>query len=156
MRGDWLQWDYDLGSPEVERVFNLAMACFRPRNFGERALANNIMGTRFDMEVARHFHPEVFEEAWMVEGKRLSGELARDTAAGLTCILDHVEGGRTDDALLVRTLSSSLRSTEQRIWGQSIALARRVQAAVGGVPLTALGDRVATPLQQPDRLEVVL
>lgn len=156
VRGDWLQWDYDLGSPDVERVFKLAMACFRPRNFGERALANNIMGTRFDMEVARHFHPELFESAWLAEGKRLSGELARDTAAGLTLILDHVEAGGRDDKALVRSLSASLRATEQRIWGESIALARRVQSAVGGQPLTVLGDRVATPLQQPDRLEVTL
>ena len=57
-RGDYMQWDYSLANPEVERVFELSMECFHSRNFGEDALNNRIMGTRFDVEVCRHFHPQ--------------------------------------------------------------------------------------------------
>jgi len=32
--GDYLQWDYRLASPELERVFDLTMGCFHARNFG--------------------------------------------------------------------------------------------------------------------------
>ena len=55
-RGDYMQWDYDLASRDVERVFSLSMRCFHRRNFGDAALANDLRGTRFDVAVARHFH----------------------------------------------------------------------------------------------------
>src|ERR1022692_189653 len=34
-RGDYLQWDYDLSAGDIQRFYDLAMACFLPRNFGE-------------------------------------------------------------------------------------------------------------------------
>src|SRR5260221_268965 len=43
----------------MERVFSLTIDDFHERNFGNNALSNRIMGTRFDVEVARHFHPDV-------------------------------------------------------------------------------------------------
>src|SRR5262249_49896791 len=81
--GDYLQWDYALASPEVEQIFSLAMACFRERNFGGGALANRIMGTRFDVEVARHFHPERFSADWLDEGRALTRALALDSVEAL-------------------------------------------------------------------------
>ncbi len=149
--GDYMQWDYDLGSPEVERIFTLSMECFRARNFGDGALANHIMGTRFDIEVARHFHPDSFSPAWLAEGRALNRELGADSVAGLTEIVEHVKRG-TDagsaDQALVDDLSGRLRATERRVWARARALAAEIAGVVGGVPLTHLGDRVATPLQQ--------
>lgn len=149
-RGDYMQWDYALASREVERVFSLSMECFHARNFGHDALANRIMGTRFDLEVCRHFHPEIFRPAWLAEGKALNQQLARDTADGLTAIVDAVKRGASidDERALVNRLAPGLRATEREVGERCRDLAQRLQAAIGrGRPLTDLGDRVATPLQ---------
>ena len=151
VRGDWMQWDYDLGSPEVERVFELAMRAFAERNFGNDALANRIMGTRFDIEVARHFHPEVFDPGWLEEGKQLSRILGLDSVQGMRRILERVRQHpeAKDDDALVAEVAATLRATEDTIRGRAIDLASRLQRRIGqGVPLTDLGDRVATPLQR--------
>jgi radical SAM superfamily enzyme YgiQ (UPF0313 family) len=154
--GDYMQWDYALASEEVERIFALTMRCFRSRNFGDGALANRIMGTRFDVEVARHFHPERWRPEWMAEGVALSRRLALDGADGLAAIVAHVRGGRRDDDdRLVAEVARTLRATEDEIEDGALALARSMTDAIGrGKPLTELGDRVATPLQSP-RAEAV-
>lgn len=150
-RGDYMQWDYDLGSPEVERVFDLSMQCFGPRNFGDGALANRIMGTRFDVEVARHFHAERFDAAWLAEGKELSRVLGVDSVLGMRRIVEHVRRDESGagDAALVREVSEGLRATEAHIRERAVVLASTLQRSIGrGAPLTDMGDRVATPLQR--------
>jgi hypothetical protein len=148
-RGDYMQWDYSLASPEVERVFELSTQCFHARNFGENALNNRIMATRFDLEVQRHFHPDVFRPSWLARGKALSRALAEDSADGLQAIVDHVKTQPIDaDAALVAELSARLRQTERDISEGARDLAAELTRALGrGLPLTDLGDRVATPLQ---------
>ena len=157
--GDYLQWDYALASTEVERVFKLAIDCFHPRNFGDDAIANRIMGTRFDVEVARHFHPEVFRKEWLDEGHDLSRALSLDTASGLEAILAHVRSGapRACDAGLTIELSRGLRKTEAEVAGRAKGLARELARSIGrGAPLTDIGDRVATPLQTPRKVGLSL
>ena len=152
VRGDYLQWDYDLGSPAIERIFSLAMECFMPRNFGNEALANRIMGTRFDVEVSRHFHPETFDPAWLDEGKELSRILTLDGADALARIIDAVERGASpsEERALVEELSPKLRATEQVVRQRCRDLAGRLLAKIGqGAPLTDMGRDVATPLQNP-------
>ncbi len=153
-RGDYLQWDYDLGSPEVERTFRLAIDSFHARNFGEDALANRMMGTRFDVEVCRHFHPGLFRPEWLAEGKALNRALSLDSADGLARIVRHVRSGAPlgDDEGFTTDLTARLRETEARIRGAARDLAREMAQAIGsGSPLTDIGDRVATPLQSPRR-----
>ncbi|HET9932318.1 MAG TPA: radical SAM protein [Polyangiaceae bacterium] len=147
--GDYMQWDYRLASPELERVFELAMDCFHERNFGPEALNNRIMGTRFDVEVCRHFHPDRFDPAWLAEGKSLTSELSLDSARALEAIVSHVEQrAPNEDRALVLALSKQLRATERAVGEAARELARKLQRAVGrGSPLTDIGDRVATPLQ---------
>jgi hypothetical protein len=147
-RGDYMQWDYSLGSPEVERIFQIAMQCFHERNFGDGALANSMMGTRFDLEVARHFHPDKFRPEWLIEGTRLSRALALDTANGLAEIVEHVRLDRERDTELVESLSARLRAKEVTLAAEARALARAMRDVIGGEPLTELGDLVATPLQR--------
>jgi len=150
-RGDYMQWDYDLGGPDVERVFDLSMRTFGYRNFGGDALANRIMGTRFDIEVARHFHPDRFEAAWLEEGKSLSRELGLDSAKNMREIVGHVTAHPSDltkDDLLVSSIAPRLRAVEIDIKARCQALARTIASKVGGRPLTDVGDRVATPLQR--------
>jgi hypothetical protein len=52
------------------------------------------------------------------------------------------------DAAFADELALKLRATEEALRGEARALARSVQAVVGGVPLTEIGDKVATPLQE--------
>jgi len=150
VRGDYLQWDYDLGSPEVERAFSLAMQCFTPRNFGSGALANDIQAIRFDLSVARHFHPDRLPTELFERGRELSVRLAVDTAEGLTRILDRVAGStRRGDAAFVRELSAGLRGTETQIRADMLAIAEELTGLIGrGRPITTTGDVVATPLQR--------
>jgi hypothetical protein len=108
------------------------------------------MGTRFDIEVCRHFHPDLFAARWLEEGKELSRELANDSADGLQKILAHVRSGAPEgsDEALSLTLVPGLRAKEASIGRRAVDLALTLQNAVGrGSPLTEIGDRVATPLQ---------
>ena len=149
-RGDYMQWDYDLAGSDVERVFKMSLAAFHARNFGDDALANRIMGTRFDVEVARHFHQDVFRGEWMREGEDLSRTLSLETADALARIVAHVRAHPTqdEDVRVTIELGHTLRETERRVGASAKDLARTMQAAIGqGTPLTDLGDRVATPLQ---------
>lgn len=151
--GDYLQWDYPLGSPNVERVFGMTMEAFRERNFGAEALANRVMGLRFDIEVCRHFHPDRFSPAFFQEGLRITRELSEDSVSALSAIIDHVEGNPlpAHDREVVDSLIPRLRSTEARLSAKSQALARQLQITIGqGIPLSDIGD-VATPLQSANR-----
>lgn len=149
--GDYMQWDYELGSPAVERIFRLSMDAFHERNFGGDALANRLMGTRFDVEVCRHFHRDVFREAWLEEGKNLSRALTLDTAEGLQSIVDFVKAteSHAHDQEFVSHLAARLRTAEVEIGERARDLASRLHRAIGqGRPLTEIGDKVATPLQR--------
>jgi radical SAM superfamily enzyme YgiQ (UPF0313 family) len=154
-RGDYMQWDYDLATPEVQRVFELAMRCFEPRNFGEAAVVTRLMATRFDVEVARHFHPELYDPAWLAETKELSRRLGLDSVHGLERILEHVRAAPASaDEGLAQELQPGLRAVEQTVWRRARALGRRVERTVGrGRSLTAIGDRVATTLQRARTVE---
>lgn len=148
-RGDYLQWDYDLGGRDVQRFYELAMACFLPRNFGESALANTIQGMRFDLEIVRRFHPDAHDERSYAAGRSLSRRLALDSVATLRELLAQVESGGSEDAALVARLSARARAVEAEVRGEMLELASALERRVGrGVPLTFLGDRVATPLQR--------
>ena len=154
-RGDYLQWDYDLGSPPVERFYRLAMACFGERNFGEDALANTIQGMRFDLEIVRRFHPQAHDAGLYAAGRALSRRLALDAVAILRALHAQVAGGaaETGDGALVERLARQARAVEREVRAEMYQVARQLEARVGrGQALTAQGDRVATPLQSPPRL----
>jgi anaerobic magnesium-protoporphyrin IX monomethyl ester cyclase len=131
--GDYLAWDYRLASTTVQRIFELTMACFHPRNFAAGALANRLMGTRFDVEVCRKFHPRVFRDEWLVEAKTFSRSLAEGSVARLRQIVAHVRS--TDDAAadasLVEELAPVLRQHEAAIEADAADLERRIAEAVG-------------------------
>lgn len=154
--GDYLQWDYRLKDPDIQRFYELAMGCFLPRNFGEDALANTIQGMRFDLEVARRFHPEAHDGRLYRAGTALSRRLSLDSVATLRVLADHVtSGGAENDAALVARLAARARAVEAAVRGEMMEIAAELHARVGrGVPLTYLGDRVATPLQRAVATEV--
>jgi hypothetical protein len=150
-----LQWDYALGSRDVQRFYELAMACFLPRNFGEDALANTIQGMRFDLEIVRRFHPGAHDPALYEEGRALSRRLALDSVERLRALLARVEGGGAGNETLVERLAAGARRVEDEVRAGMLHVARALEARVGrGTPLTFLGDRVATPLQRAVAVEV--
>ena len=77
--------------------------------------------------------------------------LGLDSVRGMRCIVDHVKKdpeGR-GDAEMVSALSEELRAVEDTVRGRCVDLAKVLQVSIGqGVPLTDIGDRVATPLQR--------
>lgn len=129
-RGDWLAWDYQLHDDTIQEVFTLAMRLFRPRNFAGDALANRLQGTRFDVEVARHFHPDRFDGEWDDEIRALHVGLGRDTAAGLREVVTHVTGDRVSPTWEA-DLAGRLRDTEARLRRRASALEASIRAAVG-------------------------
>lgn len=151
VRGDYLSWDYTLGDAAAERVFQLSMRCFEVRNFGIEALANRIMGTRFDVEVAKKFHPELVKKEWEEEGKELSRVMTISGADSLQRIVDFVKENRpaSEENALVEREAALLRAAEDAVRGRAGDLALALLDAIKrGKPLTFLGDRVATPLQR--------
>lgn len=150
-RGDYLSWDYDLANPAIERVFQLSMRCFEERNFGVDAIANRIMGTRFDLEVARHFHPDVFRREWLDDGKAITRAMSISGADALERIVRFVEAGEpaSAEAAFVAEQVGLLRAAEDDVKNRARDLAADLLAVVKrGKPLTSFGDRVATPLQR--------
>jgi radical SAM superfamily enzyme YgiQ (UPF0313 family) len=141
--GDWMGWNYQLAGREIQRVFDLAMLCFEERNFSAHALANRLMGTRFDVEIARRFHPVNFDTEWLAEAKRLSHTLATDSAAGLRRIVAFVKEGGRDEGKLVEDLSFQLRSTEYEILKAAARLEEEVQKTLGA---TCRHYRIGAPI----------
>ena len=148
-RGDWLRWSYALTDPGAERFYRLQHTLFEARNFGDRALANDIQALRFDLEVTRKFHPELLPPDWHALGTALSARLARGATIALLRLLSHVrEGDPATDPELLAELGPVLRREEHEVRAAMEVLALRLQARVGrGTPLTIIGDRVATALQ---------
>lgn len=131
VRGDYVTWDYDQATPEMERVFALTMKVFHDRNFAGHAIANRLQSTRFDAEIARWFHPEVFEQAWLDEAVSLTAELAKSSADGVRRIVEHVRGGDGADAELVAALIAELRGFEAGLNRRATRLEQEIQRVVG-------------------------
>lgn len=133
-RGDYLGSDYRLGDERVQRAFELFLACFRARNFAPGALANRLMGTRFDVEMSRRFHPTVYRPEWLERSKALSSRLALGSVAAMRDIVLFVT--RAEPAAPSRAfeheLARRLRHEERELRTEASALEAEIQAAVGG------------------------
>lgn len=150
-RGDYLGWDYELGDERMQRVFELFIACFRPRNFAKGALANRLMGTRFDAEVCRRFHADVDRPEYLERSKELSRRLALDSVGALREIISFA--ARREPSASTRTfvdeLSGRLREIERDVRRGATELESAIQGAVGArcrhakraLPLGTIGRR---------------
>jgi len=129
--GDYLGWDYSIAEPRVQRIFELATRCFFPRNFAAGALANRLMSTRFDVEMCRHFRPDVFQSAWLERAKALSRALSSDSVRGLERIIDFsgADAVRSAQDDFVARLSVKLRATEAAVGAGAAELEHEVQRA---------------------------
>jgi hypothetical protein len=131
--GDYLGWDYSMRDATVQRTFEAAMRCFYDRNFAPGSLANRLMGTRFDVEVARFFHPGRYRTEWLERSMGLSRTLALDSVRSLRAILAFSKEPRSAAARskFERGLSASLRETEAKLEEQAARLEREIRDALG-------------------------
>jgi len=147
--GDWLHYDYRLRTPEVQRVFEMSIDAFTPRNFGPGALHNNIGGWRLELETCRLFHAEVFRPAWLERMKALHRCVGLDTVEGLRAIIEHVRSGKpSDDAAFVADMAPRLRALEHDVTQRWRVLRAEMDAAVAATrhDPRSLGHDM-TPLQ---------
>jgi len=130
--GDYLRWDYRMATPEVQRVFELAMRCFYPRNFSDGALANRLQSTHFDVHIAHHFHPARAHRDWYRAAEDLSRALSEDSAAGIRAIVQQVADAppSADDAF-VEELSARMRERERVLSAAASELEQGVRDVVG-------------------------
>lgn len=155
-RGDWMQWDYSLNDPSIERAFRLAMRAFAERNFAADAVVTTAMGVRADVEVIRHFRPEQFKPSWVGRSKAISRELGLGTVRGLREIVARVRSGAADhdDEVWGDALAHRLAQEEALVRSATRALVQELcEAAPEGRPLTHVNDVMATALQ-PTHAEV--
>ena len=132
--GDVLGWSYEQATAEMQQVFEWTMQAFYERNFSGHALANRLQSTRFDVEIARHFHRELFAQQWLQRAKALSMRLASSSAAAVREISERVREGcgrRGSDEEFVAAISAELRTQEAEIDKMASALEREVSTAVG-------------------------
>ena len=131
-QGDYLDWDYRIADDDVQRIFELAMQCFYVRNFSDTSAANLLMGTRFTVEVAARFYPQVFREAWRMEAKRLNRELTLDSVQGMREIIGFVKARKSsrEEMEFTATLAAKLRATERIIHEAAGRLETEIQNAI--------------------------
>jgi anaerobic magnesium-protoporphyrin IX monomethyl ester cyclase len=132
--GDYLAWDYNQATEPMQRVFELSMEAFRERNFSGRALANRLQSTRFDAEIARHFHADRFRPEWLQRAKELSQRLTDSSAQGVRRIVAYVQDGaesNLDERRFVQQVSGELRECEAAIEALAFQLEHEVCREVG-------------------------
>ena len=131
--GDYLDWDYQIADDDAQRVFELAMRCFYARNFSDTSAANLLMGTRFAVDVAAFFHPQVFREAWRTEARRLNRDLTLDSVQGMREIISFVKARRPhrDETEFTATLSARLGATDRMVHEGAGRLETEMQNAMG-------------------------
>ena len=91
------------------------------------------MGTRFDVEISRFFHPATYQPRWREESLGLNRNLTRDSVAGLRAIVGFVEANRKlgDESLFVEHLSAELRAKEKVVRNGATSLEEEIRETVG-------------------------
>lgn len=128
--GDYLGWDYRLPGDAMQRVFEIAMRAFYERNFSDGSAPHRLMGTRFMVEIARHFHPGRFDARWLADAKALTRRLTLDSVGALEEIVSFVTGNedRGEDEVFAARLAVRLRA-EERVLHEEAA---RLEASMEG------------------------
>ena len=107
---------------------------------------------RFDLEVARRFHPEAHDERLYRAGTALSRRLALDSVATLRTLARSRRGTRPDrarDAALVTRLAERARAVEAEVRAEMLEIATELARARRAWRATHLsrrsrGDAAAT------------
>ena len=151
-RGDYMQWDYALASPAVERVFALTMECFHAAQLRLGRAQQPHHGHALRHRGVPPLPPrDIPRPEWLAEGKEITRALTLDSCEALAAIVAHVkrEAPLAEDAALVARARAAAP-------GQGAGDRRARPRSGDGASTTPwgrgrrsriLGDRVATPLQ---------
>jgi hypothetical protein len=90
------------------------------------------MGTRFTVEVAAHFHPEIFRESWRAEAKQLNRDLTRDSVRAMREIIGFVKARKSSrqEGEFTAALAARLRATERGIHAAAGRLEAEIQSKI--------------------------
>ena len=131
-RGDYLQWDYALGDPAMQRVFQLFMRTMRQRNYGDGAAVVALWLLRFDLEAIGFFHPSQLRSEWRERAIGITRRLSLDTVQTLRAIIDHVRSGGppADDEPFGRGLRQRCAEIDREVIVAAHELGREMSLAV--------------------------
>jgi len=134
----WARPSQNRAAIEVMHAFDLFTWWSVPALDPDTMLARlAAMATRFDVEVARHFHSDVYDPAWLVEAKELGGLLGLDSVSGLQL------------GKLAAAVEVDRRATNRVVRRRARTLGRAVERAVGRrQPLRGVDDRVSMTLER--------
>lgn len=86
--GNYLSWNYQLRDPAAQRAFEYYMHSFYDRNFSPDSPVLSLMTAKHDIEICRIFHPDIYKQEWLERVNHLCQNLADDTVAHMSTILD--------------------------------------------------------------------
>jgi len=130
--GDYLQWDYALADPRLERVFRWFMTTLKERNYGDESAIVQLWLLRFDIEACRFFHPERYRAEWLSRGVAITRAVSEDTALALRQLVALARSGDARDAARVlREIAVRAKAVDAEAHRAARALADDMSRAVG-------------------------
>lgn len=112
--GNYLAWNYEMHSQEVELLFRISSIVFFNRNFKGDGVANLNMGIRFDNEVLKHFYPESRNTVFDSRLRTLSTDIGRDSVLQMRKIIDFVKTVRINDRDEIKSFTLSMARSISR------------------------------------------
>jgi len=106
--GDYFAWGYAMREPRVELLFRIVVTAFASRNFKADGVANLNMGIRVDNEIVRHFHPDVWDDAWNRRVVDFSRRIGVDSVAALRSAFAFAQTVALDDHAGVKAFTLEL------------------------------------------------
>lgn len=130
-RGDYLQWDYSLADPRLERLFRWFFRTLRERNYGDESIIVALWLLRFDIEACRFFHAERFRREWLSRGIEITRRVSEDTVAALREMVRAARDGGRDVEERLRSIERRARAVDAAAHRDARALAGEMSRAVG-------------------------
>jgi len=131
-RGDYLQWDYSLADPRLEKLFRWFFTALRARNYGDESAVVQLWLLRFDIEACRFFHPERFRTEWLSRGIEITRAVSSDTVLALRQLVELARSGDPRRAeQVLGEIALRARTVDARAHKAARALADEMSRAVG-------------------------
>lgn len=131
-KGDYLQWDYTLSDPRLERLFRWFFSTLRSRNYGDESAIVQLWLLRFDVEACRFFHPDKYRPEWLSRAVEITRSVSCDTTLALRQLVDLARSN--DQSRVGRSLGEialRARGVDDRARRNARALADEMSRAVG-------------------------
>ena len=131
-RGDYLQWDYSLADPRLEKLFRWFFTALRARNYGDESVIVQLWLLRFDIEACRFFHPERYRAEWLSRGIEITRAVSSDTVLSLRQLVELARSGDPRGAeRVLGEIALRARAVDARAHKAARALADEMSRTVG-------------------------